>query len=1007
MKPERLKISAFGSFAGVETLDFSLFEENGIYLIAGETGSGKTTIFDAISFALYGEASGKMRSKYQMLRSDFANEKTKTYVELDFTSRGELYCIKRSIKKTGQEAVLDLPDGTSITGDRNVGGKILEIVGLDHDQFSQIVMIAQNDFLRFLQSGTDERVKILRSIFNTSALENFQRNLKDMRSQYDNDLGTFKRDFEHHGIDPYDRDEVFALWESQIADDKKNLLDADNKLTDLDEKRVDIAKKVAIAQDTIRKFEEYEAVSIALGEHDKKADEIEALKEKHARAKTAIRSVKPFADDVKEINRQYESSAAGLADAKSMVQETKGKLEETVSILANLPLLRDVQNDFDDTRKEYELSTDKLRKLDALQENYVDIVGKKELLEKEQADLSVAEKTIEETVSIDDVRSILEQSTQDFEICENTLAKITYLIEEHGVITGKIASFEVLQKEFEALDEKYKEVDDSYKKMNSLFLRSQAGILAEGLIEGSPCPVCGSTAHPQKALLSLGSITEEELNKEKARLDAIQTERESKSAECAALKSEIETLSNLLNSGLSEYSYEVSNEGLDEALLNLQTEKKAELDRLDKRKRVCELELTRVTELLNDAKTLRDELSPKCTKLKAEIETLTRRFVDDFIEVSPNVSWDESKSMLDSLIIQVKSDVDSIKEQVDTKKQELIRLTQEKEMSVEQNNDAQAAHKSAIALMNEREDRMNEQKTKLDEAKCAYADSLRVNGFENEESYIDVLVSEDELTSMTNQLTSYDREDEQLKRDIKRLEEEIKGSEKPDLEELNGKSDEIMDASSELRKERDEIKSRFEQKETTLRNLEQSAQRYSAIEDKYKAVKQLSDTANGKLDFETYVQITYFDQVLRAANQRLKIMSQGRYSLLRKTDSDDLRKRAGLEIEVFDSYTGKARLAGSLSGGESFMTSLSLALGLSDVVQQSAGGIHLDAMFVDEGFGSLDGDVLELAIRTLSDMSGKCRVIGIISHVVELRERIENQVIVEKTSKGSKIRVVK
>ncbi|MDR3280100.1 MAG: hypothetical protein LBT23_06285, partial [Synergistaceae bacterium] len=188
-----------------------------------------------------------------------------------------------------------------------------------------------------------------------------------------------------------------------------------------------------------------------------------------------------------------------------------------------------------------------------------------------------------------------------------------------------------------------------------------------------------------------------------------------------------------------------------------------------------------------------------------------------------------------------------------------------------------------------------------------------------------------------------------------------------------------------------------------LDELRRAAERFSKLEHRYAAVKQLSDAANGKLDFETYAQTAYFERVLRAANTRLKLMSQNRYALLRKTDNDDGRKRSGLELEVMDAYTGKARSANSLSGGESFMTSLSLALGLSDVVQQSVGGIRLDAMFIDEGFGSLDPDVLELAVRTLSDMTGGGRIIGIISHVAELRERIDKQVRVEKTPSGSKI----
>ena len=239
-----------------------------------------------------------------------------------------------------------------------------------------------------------------------------------------------------------------------------------------------------------------------------------------------------------------------------------------------------------------------------------------------------------------------------------------------------------------------------------------------------------------------------------------------------------------------------------------------------------------------------------------------------------------------------------------------------------------------------------------------------------------------------------------------RLLEETSGKERLDLEKLEIQSASIKDAKDELENNRDEIKARLEQTQRTLKELRQSAELFSKCEKKFSAIKQISEIANGKLDFETYAQMAYFERVLNAANLRLKLMSQNRYSLRRKTDSTDKRKATGLELEVFDNYTGKARSANSLSGGESFMTSLSLAIGLSDVVQQNAGGIHLDAMFIDEGFGSLDADVLELSIRTLSDMAGGSRMIGIISHVTELRERIDKQIRVEKAPSGSNIKVV-
>jgi len=326
--------------------------------------------------------------------------------------------------------------------------------------------------------------------------------------------------------------------------------------------------------------------------------------------------------------------------------------------------------------------------------------------------------------------------------------------------------------------------------------------------------------------------------------------------------------------------------------------------------------------------------------------------------------------------------------------------------AVKRKTDAESAVQSAQTLVAERN--INEQNSlKLrDETQSAYHAALQTNGFTDDADYESALTTEIELSGMKKQISDYDKNCERLTSDISRLANETAGKEQPNLEILRCQSEQVNLDSKALSEKRDEINWRLNKIENTLNELRHAAYDFEKTEKKYAAVKQLSDAANGKLDFETYAQMAYFERVILAANLRLKVMSQNRYTLLRKTENNDGRRRSGLELEVMDAYTGKARSANSLSGGESFMASLSLALGLSDVVQQSAGGIRLDTMFIDEGFGTLDADVLELAIRTLSEMTGTNRMIGIISHVTELRERIDRQVQVEKTTTGSKISIL-
>ncbi len=313
---------------------------------------------------------------------------------------------------------------------------------------------------------------------------------------------------------------------------------------------------------------------------------------------------------------------------------------------------------------------------------------------------------------------------------------------------------------------------------------------------------------------------------------------------------------------------------------------------------------------------------------------------------------------------------------------------------------------SARTLVAERENRLKAHEALIGTANDSYLEALAENGFADAEAYSAALISENELAAMVKVIADYEDNGNMLCRDIERLQAETKDKQEPDLSKLNAEAAIIRGNTDIARAGREATKARRDNAARMLWELKKSAVALIKIEKEYVALKGLSDTANGKLDFETYAQTAYFERVLRAANLRLKVMSQNRYTLLRRDQGDDGRKRTGLEIEVYDSNTGRSRSANSLSGGESFMASLSLALGLSDVVQQTAGGIHLDAMFIDEGFGSLDAEVLELSVRTLSDMAGGNRIVGIISHVAELRERIDKQVRVDKTTRGSRISLV-
>ena len=793
MKPLKLTICAFGSYADEQTIDFTMLGKSGLYLIAGDTGAGKTTIFDAISFALFGEASGDGRSNYSMLKSDFADEAAKTYVVLDFSSGDLLYSIKRTIKKTGQDVELTLPDGCIESGMRNVKDIIANIIGLDRNQFAQIVMIAQNDFLRFLNSGTDERVKIMRRIFNTERLRQFQERLKVHVKRESDKHALILYDFERYGVDVHKREEHFLQWEKQINKDKDDLDKTNKKLDKYDKQKQALAAKLAVAEDLNSKFDDLEANRTEKNEHDKKSETIAEKRSFAVRGEVSLYKVKPFATDLQKETNNHTSAKTALTTAENEQNSAIAKYEE-------------------------------------------------------------AKKTVELLSALDDKQS--------------GLAIILKECETSGSLKAALDDLSTAEEEYEAANAGSQAKEAEHKILEEQFLQSQSCLLAKTLVDGEACPVCGSVEHPSPATLDIDLIDED----------------------------------------------------------RLKLSRKA----------------------LARAQEIREKAAADCRERKVEFDTLINRFLAD----------------------------------------------------------AESSVKTSNTLVTERI--LNEKRAfaVLGEARSAYEDALRSNGFKSDDDYQSALVTEQELYDMKKTLSDYDKADERLRHDINRLEKETSGKNRPDLMVLKSEMETVDAESKELSEERDIINSRLGGLENALKELRIATVKFEDSEKRYAAIKQLADAANGKLDFETYAQMAYFNRVLDAANIRLCLMSQNRYTLHRKADFDDGRKRSGLEIEVLDAYTGKTRSSSSLSGGESFMASLSLALGLSDVVQERAGGVRLDAMFIDEGFGSLDPDVLELAIRTLSEMAGINRIVGIISHITELRERIDKQVVVEKTTGGSRISIV-
>ncbi|MCL2359673.1 SMC family ATPase [Candidatus Bathycorpusculum sp.] len=1008
MKPLKLTMSAFGSYAGTEVLDFTLLGTNGLYLITGETGAGKTTIFDAISFALFGEASGKTRDRPQMLRSDFAKEKMKTCVEFEFLSSDKRYKIKRTIKEKGQDADLILPDG-KLSGNRNIESKIAEIIGLDRDQFAQIVMIAQNDFLRFLQSGTDERLKILRRIFGTEVLKQFQEHLKELVKQKEAERALILRDFARYEVDVYKRNEQFEEWSQQINTDKTELSIVDNQLDEYNKQERDLAAKLAIAEDICKKFADLAQVQLDFKEHNAKAQDISNAKTRTVRGEIALHKVKPLFDVAQKSATNYTSAQFALNSAKTQEISANTELEQATKALEALPPLDKAQNNFNTLLNEWELATKKQTRLATLKTDHQEIVDKQTKLNKTQNNLTVACYELKNLPHIDNYQVQYDEIMNKLNTEKDKLTKLSILQTDLTKITNKQTILKNEQEKFEKLNVTFNDANEKYQLLDEAFLCSQAGIIADSLLEGKPCPVCGSTDHPAPAKLSDATVTEVTLKKARVAKEDLQSKRETTSLECNKLKGELETMITRFDTDLAPFIPDATINVALTLLPEIISMTQSTVTALSEKKIFAEKSLSELKTKTENTTNRHNELNLAVETLKSELKTLLKRFIIDLSEFIPNANGENSELELTNLLTQTQNTVAELTPRKIADKQALEELSKNWDSATERKVKANTALESAQTLVKERTTTEQNALKLYDDAQTIYKAALQENGFTNEEQYRAALVTENELTELNKQILTYERNGERLTHEIARLECETAGKEPFDLEKLRTEAKAVQSESKNLHQRRDEINSRLSKTTNALEDLRRVGSEFEKNEKTYATVKQLSDTANGKdsvngrLDFETYAQRVYFERVLQAANQRLKVMTQNRYSFLRKTDNDDGRKKMGLDIEVLDAYTGKTRSAGSLSGGESFMASLSLSLGLSDVVQQNAGGVRLDAMFIDEGFGSLDGEALELAVRTLSDIAGGNRIIGIISHVTELGERIEKQVHVKKTTSGSVI----
>ncbi len=1056
MKPIKLIMSAFGPYAGkMPPIEFSRFEEKGLFLISGDTGAGKTTIFDAICFALYGETSGKFRDT-KNLRSEYAKESTETYVEFHFSHQGRNYSVKRQpeyerkkqrgtgVTSVKENAVLQCGDGRPIEGKKQVDEAIKELLHIDEKQFKQIAMIAQGEFWTLLNAKTDDRTKILRTIFQTGGYNDIEYRLKD---RMDDSLRRKTRTedsivqyFADVSADPAD-DLAGSLSELQdraarsaSAWNLEEILDIIRAVTGSDRKRLEAAESeqkaaeqeydrsreaLATAETNngfLARLEALKAKEKELDAGKKEMDDREALL---TRQKLAAREVNPVylswkekASSVKEREAQIEKKKETVKTASERSVKAKRVLEEAKEAQPEADRLQKQIDRIEEEEKKYQ-QRDRLRSetgklgqaLQAFSAEEKALGEREEALREETGRLRDTVKTLKGAPEkLTEVRFVGEKHQKRLESIE-------------AVLNAGVGERERKRKELEKRQKVYREAFDAYEKAGRERMEAErilddcrAGILAEGLEEGQKCPVCGSVHHPELAKVPKEAVTEEEFKRLKEKESTLQSGKTGANTAAEKARTALTEYEDRLRAAILECLKEepAGSESADRSLDDLITDAKQAQDRVkdeiretDRLKSALEKDsraLARAEKGLEEAlgpKTEalardRDALSEK--RQKAEKEKAEKEAVLKTLEKLGFDSWETAKNERD---------------RARAKKQRILDQIESAEGAARKAEKTLASERSALETLEAsrtRESREEaDRKQKLEEA-------LQNNRFGSAEEMLDLVLSERAIERADDEIRRYRQEAATNKKQLEDAERDARGRTAVDVEALKEKCGLLKQQAEKKRAAADSVRSRLRKNGETLEKIaSQQAQLEKARKENatctrlYNLVK--GTTGNGKITLEQYIQAAGFDGIIAAANRRLVPMSDGQFELYRQADSLGKRSNTFLDLEVQDNSTGHRRPVGCLSGGESFKASLSLALGLSDTVSRNLGGIQMDALFVDEGFGTLDRKSIESAMEILVNLSGTSKLVGIISHREELMENITQQIRVRKTKNGSTLTV--
>ena len=1057
MKPLRLKMQAFGSYGKETTIDFEKVNQN-LFLITGDTGAGKTTIFDAIVFALYGEASSSSNKKEGVvLQSQYVSYEHEPFVELVFSEKNgeeqEIYTVRRvprhlkpitrgankgKTKENTGSVSLIMPDGMEYPT-KETDRKIQEIVGLTKSQFMQVAMIAQGEFMDLLRAKSDDKKVIFRKLFNTEMYQDIvnelanrkrtkEKDIAVLRTQCQSDLGRVCIPEEYKSEKIKELKEQLTDGEmsrlSDFLDELKLLcnwlsehtLAAENAYRKAGRDRDAKNEAYTRAEGLLKWFDQLDAA-------EQKLKECEADKSKTEELLSLISRIR----DAYEIQGNY----ALLEDARKHLKDTKEALENQEK---TLPALKKAREKAENAEKESKQIRDK-----ELQ-NYSKVAEKVEkaraifeqiniLRMRVEADKKANDAAAKTTKKACETQEKLEQQEAKWKAQSEELAETDKKLviaenkkQEADAVSQEIQEVRALGKQAERcrqiaiktrddyakITKDYETANAEYEELRRRFLNAQAGFLAEKLEPGKPCPVCGSTEHPHPHQKSVDhvDISEEKLQIMQENVDKLRKKQEQESGESAAANSEYKTrkdtyvesvhkLQARLRRSISSITEETTVTEMSNALELWKQQTEAELEKLASEEKL----LFQIRENLQKMDEQKKELQEKLEQCRKDEKAVAEKLA---------ASEAELKNMKGSSEFQTKEDAEEALRQSEKAQNhaEEIYAKASKEAEVTLNT-----QKQAEALISRYQHELPEQKRLADERDSSYIEIME-NKKMNEEAWKELVETYSRIAAEEFQqtVTAYAQKKAAAEAGKTAAQNAIGEANRPVLEEIQKEKEAAEAAYLEAEKIYDRLRVSNKDNREVLDSLLSKLEERKTLLEEHARIDALYRMTSGnvsgaRMDLETYVQRYYLERILYAANRRFQEMSARQFELrMYDIEKAGEGKNRGLDLMVYSTVTGKEREVRTLSGGESFMAALSLALGMADQIQQSSAAINLDMMFIDEGFGSLDEHSRNQAVRVLQDMAEGSRLIGIISHVSELKQEIEDQLIVNKDENGSYVK---